>query len=820
MKNTFTIMLTAICLAASCSDQEPVPGPDTQDDGMQQLSLSVIAAADVSKSLITGTTLNSAAEIGVSVEGAQGGAYDGDTYSNIRFTAEGNGNSQSWIPDQDIMLSASKANLYAYYPYSDEVTDISRIPVRATSDNQTDYMYADPVSGINNHNPEATVLLRHALAAVRISLSRGTYTGKGVITGVSIKGNNMATSGVLDGKTGNLSSLSGTGSAISPSISPVTLSNDAVEFDILAIPTGRQGSIDIDITMDGEVFSTETEALTLSQGSVAVIDVSINNSSVTVVPVKVREWTPDISSSASLGKTWSVTLGGDTDGINLNNSIEEDGTVKITASPDFPDAEVNPVTYSGDATVSQYVDESTGTRTIILSEITSDIALEFSSYCLWVTATYNITSTSDDTMLLYLKNSLNSTICSRMKVDGHETDAANFYRFTTTGEHTVKFAFPDKTSIQTYAFYKNDNIVSLTIPEGVTIINPNSIANCKNLASVSLPQSLKAGGYYALSYNTSLKSIILPDNLETIGYSFLYGCSGLESITLPKNIKTIPSSMLCDCSSLKQITIPESVIKIESDAFRYSGLVSLTIPDNVSVIPKGMCHGCSGLESISLPSGIRSIEEKAFFLCESLKHFKIDGSGNEYMLNFPEGITSIGTDAFGYCDLMNSIHIPSTLTDIRPRALNATGINSITVSQNNPKYETRDNFQGIVEKAEDKLILGSRNAVIVPESITKIGDYAYYMFPIESIDLHEYISYIGDYAFADTRTLKTVISRAPVPPTLGTTKVFANLAFWGKLKVPAGSVEAYQSSAWMNDSIGFLGYTGYHWSITELAAGE
>jgi hypothetical protein len=85
------------------------------------------------------------------------------------------------------MLSSSKAVLYVYYPYSDKVTDISRIPVEATSDNQTDYMYADPVTDLNNHNPEAAVLLKHALAAVRISLTRGTYTGKGVITGISIE---------------------------------------------------------------------------------------------------------------------------------------------------------------------------------------------------------------------------------------------------------------------------------------------------------------------------------------------------------------------------------------------------------------------------------------------------------------------------------------------------------------------------------------------------------------------------------------------------------------------------------------------------------
>ena len=819
MKTKITIIITVICLAVSCSYQEIIPDPDTKDSCMQPLSLSVLAAADVSKSLITGTSLSSGTQIGVSVYGEEGGRYDGITYSNIRFTADGNGNSQSWKPDDDIMLSSSKAVLYAYYPYSDKVTDISRIPVEATSGNQTDYMYADPVTGINNHNPEAAVLLKHALAAVRISLTRGTYTGKGIITGISIAGNNMATSGILDGKNGNISSLNGTGTVISPYISPVTLSHDAVEFDMLAIPTGRQSSINIDITMDGEIFSTETDALTLSQGRVAVIDISINNSSVTVVPVKVREWIPDISGSASLGETWSVTLGGDTDGISFENSIAEDGSVRITASPDFSEAEVNPVTYNGSANIYQEVDEDTGARIITISEINSDVALEFTSYCLWVTGTYNITNTADNTLLLYLKSDPNQTICKRMKVDGLETEAANFYRFSSTGEHTVKFVFPDKTSIPESAFYLNENLISLNIPEGVMTLNPYSIYNCKALSSVSLPQSLTYGNYDGLSRNTSLRSIILPDNL-VVANNFMRGCSSLESVQLPKNLKTIPSNMFSGCSSLKQLTIPESVTEIGSHAFEYCGLVSLTIPKNVTAIPSYMCSSCSSLESISLPSGIRSIGDRAFTLCTSLKSLKVDGSGNEYSLNFPEGITSIGTSAFYSCNLMTSIHVPSTLTDIKPSAFSASGISSVTVSQNNAKYETRDGFQGIVEKAEDRLIFGCRTAVIVPESITQIGEYAYYNIPIDSIDLHEDISYIGNYAFSETRTLKTIISRAPAPPALGTYNVFTVLASRGQLKVPAGSVEAYRSSSWMSNSYGFLGYSEYRWSITELAAGE
>lgn len=817
MKTELTTMLAAILIAASCSDQGKIPKQDIQDDEKRPLTLSVIAASDVSKSLITGSSLNDGATIGVSLADAQGGTYDGGTYSNIKFTSEGNGNSQRWNPAHDIMLSSSKAVLYAYYPYSDKADDISCIPVKADSDNQTDYMYATPVTDINNHNSEAVVQLKHALAAVRICVSRGTYTGRGNITGISIKGDNIATEGILDGTTGKLYDLEGTGAIISPAISSVTLYDDPISFDILAIPNGRQCSMEIGITMDGESFSTATDIIKLQQGTVSVIDVSINNNSVTVVPVRVSAWTTSNAGSSSLGDTWSVNLTGDRDGISFSNSIEEDGSVRIVASPELYGAEVNPVTITeGNAEFSESLDEETGTRTITLSGISSDIDLEFSSYSIWVTATYNITSTTSATILLSTESNRNRTLCQRMKVDGTEVTAANYHTFASIGEHTVKFSFPDKAAIPESAFSTNDNLISLTIPEGVTKINSYSISGCKNLVSVSLPQTLTSSGYDAISGNKSLKSIELPDNL-VIGSRFLYGCTALESIVLPKNLKSIPESMLAECSSLKQIAIPESVTAVGEKAFDNTGLTSLILPDRITEVPKRLCHSCDYLESISLPSGIRSIGESAFMYCSSLRLIKTGNNGNESSIDMPEGITSVGKQAFHGCDLMTSVRIPSSLTAIGHAAFCTDGISSVIVDKSNPEYEAPDGFNGIIEKDTGVLIFGCRTAEKVPETVTQIGAYAYYTIPIKSIDLHEDITYVGDYAFNNTSTLKSIISRSVIPPQTGTRNIFNNPASQGRLKVLSEAVEAYKTSSWMGTSSGFLGFPNYKWSVEAIA---
>lgn len=804
----------AMSCAIACTEQSLET--DSGNNEKKALSLSVIATTEESRSLITEDYLHNGAEIGICLTDSQGGDYDGVEYPNIKYTATGSSDKQSWSSDQDVMLSTSKATLYAYYPYSEEVDDIRNIAVRADSEVQTDYMYADAVTGLYNHNPEAELMLKHALCALRLSISRGTYTGKGIITGLSVTGDNMATEAVLDATSGTLHSIEGQGKVISLEITPRTVSQDELYFDILAIPTGRQCSINIEMIMDGEKFYIDTDAISLEQGKMSIIDIKVNNTSVSIAPVRVSAWRTNSSSSSAIGKSCSISIAGDTDGINLSNSIGTDGTVTIIAEPIYEGAEINPISFEGDATVTESLDESTGCRSIVLSDIQSDVSISFNSYCLWTTAVYNINSTSSDTHLVYLSSSLSNTLCTRMKIDGVEITPSNVYRFDSTGEHIVHLAFKKKNVIPTYAFYSNSNVISVTIPEGVTKMETYSIAHCNSLETVSLPQTLTYGSYDGMPYNKKLKSIVLPDNFE-MGYGFLKECTALEHVSLPKNMKTIPSSLLSGCTNLKQIDIPESVTAISYGAFSYTGLTSLELPENVSSIPEQLCCSCKSLERVYFHSNITSIGARAFQNCNNLKQFN---DADQYSLIIPEGISSVGDFAFDACDLFTSLSIPASLTSIGNGAFAMNGITDVSVDSANSRYEKRGEFNGIVEKASDILIYGCKVATVVPKSIKEIGTYAYYSTSIKSIDLHEDIRAIGSYAFYMTNTLASVISRALTPPVLGNKGVFDNPATGGMLKVPSEALSAYKSEWMISTDISKLGFSTYRWGIKALADGE
>ena len=225
------IYLAALMTAVSCSIREDRPAGTIDDSDAASLELSVTMSQTQTKGLMTGTTFPDGSEIGIALFEENSKPYDNLPYSNVRFCAEGTGSSQQWTPETDVMLSTTKASLYAYYPYSSDITDIASIRIKADSDTQTDWMYAVPVTEMNNRSNKASVNMRHALSAVRLSLKRGSYTGTGNVTAVSMHGNNMATEGRLDAKTGKISSITGTGTTISPQISPIVLTSAFPRID-------------------------------------------------------------------------------------------------------------------------------------------------------------------------------------------------------------------------------------------------------------------------------------------------------------------------------------------------------------------------------------------------------------------------------------------------------------------------------------------------------------------------------------------------------------------------------------------------------------
>ena len=233
--------------------------------------------------------------------------------------------------------------------------------------------------------------------------------------------------------------------------------------------------------------------------------------------------------------------------------------------------------------------------------------------------------------------------------------------------------------------------------------------------------------------NEPIGSVIIPAAVTyngitypvtAIGHLAFRNCTGLTSIDIPNSVTAIGLMAFESCTGLTSIDIPNSVTKIGSGAFFYcTGLTSVTIPNSISTISYGTFAFCTCLTNVTIPNSVSEIGQEAFADCTGLTSIVI-----------PNSVTKIGNQAFSWC----------------------TGLTSIVVESGNPRYDSRNNCNAIIETADNTLIVGCKNTII-PNSVTSIDEYAfYYCTGLSSIVIPNSVTKIGDYAFCGCTGLTDV----------------------------------------------------------------
>lgn len=114
-------------------------------------------------------------------------------------------------------------------------------------------------------------------------------------------------------------------------------------------------------------------------------------------------------------------------------------------------------------------------------------------------------------------------------------------------------------------YYLNDQeITSLEIPEGVTIIGENAFQKCSDLTSLTLPSSLTKIGDNAFCECYGLKSLTLPDGITEINSYTFATCLNLTSLTLSANLTSISLGGFKGCFALKNLTIPSGLTSLSN----------------------------------------------------------------------------------------------------------------------------------------------------------------------------------------------------------------------------------------------------------------
>ena len=314
-------------------------------------------------------------------------------------------------------------------------------------------------------------------------------------------------------------------------------------------------------------------------------------------------------------------------------------------------------------------------------------------------------------------------------------------------------------------------------------------------------------------------------------------CTGLTSVEIPASVTSIGREAFFNCRGLTSIVIPASVTSIGKYAFEFcSGLTSIAIPGSVTSIGESAFNGCSSLTSIEIPASVTSIGNWVFANCTGLT-----------LIEIPASVVSIGEYAFQSCSGLTSVEIPASVTSIGQEAFaGCSGLTSIVVAAGNPKYDSRENCNALIETSSNTLLIGCKTTVIpasvtsigegafagctgltsieipasvtsiedgafggcsgltsieIPASVTSIEAYAFYgCLGLTSIEIPASVTFIGGYAFKNCLGLTKIITRAIVPPTCSN-YTWSNVNKSITLYVPAGTKAAYATAEGWKDFI-------------------
>lgn len=272
------------------------------------------------------------------------------------------------------------------------------------------------------------------------------------------------------------------------------------------------------------------------------------------------------------------------------------------------------------------------------------------------------------------------------------------------------------------------------------------------------------------------------------GYA-LIGYRGIETeITVPSTYKELPV-VAVRCSAIGPV-------------FKGGEITSITIPASVTEIQSNVIANCTGLKTLTLPaaddgSGNNNTTSPAEILGSTVPqtletvtinagttissyHFKhCPGLKTVYL---PSTITSIGYESFGDCPALESVYFGGTLEDWC-------------------KIEFNDSLSSHPLASADTLYLKNESGewytvgetLVIPNTVTKINDQAFYKFGMKTLIIPDTVTSLGIESFCECPNLETVVIGSTVSSigknafyqceSLTTTYYKGNASGWGRIAI-------------------------------------
>ena len=352
---------------------------------------------------------------------------------------------------------------------------------------------------------------------------------------------------------------------------------------------------------------------------------------------------------------------------------------------------------------------------------------------------------------------------NKYQIISTEEQTAGITRYNIEQDDT-EFTIPSKITvggvefkivqIGAYAFSYAAYLQSITVPEGIEVIEMMAFGNCANLKSMVLPESCKYIGEYAFYLCTSLETVKLPSGIDSIWDLCFANCTSLKAVELPENVRYINESAFYHCNALTTFHIGKNIKQITfnpwGDCWSLKGFTVdeenpyYTTIDGVLYTKdkKTLVAYCDGMGSTySVPEGTETIGEYAFYYCEFLSS-----------VTLPASVKVLSNGSFFCCNEMTTFNIPEGVEEIGMAAFyKTTNLKAFTVDSNNPNYKA---YSGVLYNNNGSVLVafpcGREGEYTAYKDTYAVADFAFSGSHIEKVTLPKSCQLIGARAFGSS----------------------------------------------------------------------
>ena len=383
------------------------------------------------------------------------------------------------------------------------------------------------------------------------------------------------------------------------------------------------------------------------------------------------------------------------------------------------------------------------------------------------------------TVCKYTKKTVISRVQHEHTFGGDYLYNSNYHWQKATCEHTVLTS-----SAEPHRFNGNECFTCryLTDSEGLTFTQRSDgtyavsgKGSCRD-SKVVIPASYEGAAVTAISRNAfsgveTITKIVIPESVTSIGANAFKGCSYLKEIVWSEgrsNLQTI-GSMAFSATPIKEFFIPATVTSIGDGALYYcESLSEIKIEEGNTAykMENGALYTANGS---TLLQYTLSSDATSFTIANTVKTlgygaFAYSTSLNEITFEEGSSITALPTNAFAFILTLKKINnVPETITSLGDYAFY------------NCKKLTDLNVPRAITKIGAYAFHGCNllTPFEIPETVTSIGEYAFaYCNQFTSIAVPGKVTSIGDYAFTGCEVLETISIPASV-------RTFGKRVFFG-----------------------------------------